>query len=161
MGLCSLVPYGANSTRGVSDTAEFVVWLSAEYDRKWRASADFFVEMSKAHDELLDVCGEASNPNWDGYTGSAVVAETCEMARKLLSVLPLGTRMPAVAVDADGLVSLEWYHGPRRTLSISVSPDGELYYAALVGASSRHGTHIFYGSLPQDLMDLIREVTSR
>jgi hypothetical protein len=154
------VPYGANSTRGVSDTAEFVVWLSAEYDRKWRASADFFVEMSKAHDSLLEVCGEASHPNWDGYTGSAVVAETCEMARRFLSVLPLGTEMPAVAVDADGLVSLEWYHSPRRTLSVSVSPDGEMYYAALVGASSRHGTHMFYDSLPRDLMDLIREVTS-
>jgi hypothetical protein len=134
--------------------------LSAEYDREWRASADFFRDMSKVLDELVEVCAEASAPNWDGYTGSAVVAETCEMAQKVLRALPLGTEMPTVAPDADGFVSLEWYHGPRRTLSISVSPNGELYYAALIGASSRHGSDILYDSLPSVLMDLIRQVTS-
>lgn len=160
MELCSLVPYGTTTTQGVSDTANFVVRLSAKYDREWRTSTDFFRDMSRALDELVDMCGEASSPNWDGYSGLAVDAEACEMAQKVLRVLPLGTEMPTVAPDADGFVSLEWYRGPRRTLSISISPEGELYYAALIGASSRHGTQILYDSLPSDLMDLIRKVTS-
>lgn len=160
MSACSPGPYGATLTNGVSDLADFVVKLSAKYDREWRTNVDFHSKMSSALDALHDACGEASSSGWDGYGASAVEASTCDAAKKVLRILPLGTEMPTVAPDADGFIAFEWYRSPRRSISVSVGPDGKLYYAALIGTGSRHGTVPFYGSLPGDLLDLIREVTA-
>jgi hypothetical protein len=53
---------------------------------------------------------------------------------------------------------LEWYHSPRRTLSISFSKNSELHYAALLGASKTYGTEPFFGDVPKIIVDLVSRV---
>jgi hypothetical protein len=45
-------------------------------------------------------------------------------------------------------------------LSVSVSPDGELHYAALLGLSKAYGTEPFFGEAPRPILDLIFRVGS-
>ena len=91
-------------------------------------------------DELNAVCAECSHPNWDGYGGLPVSSHTYDNARSYLESLPLGSPPPSVGAEPDGHITLEWYNGRRRTLSVSISPDGNLHYAAILGPSTSYGT---------------------
>jgi hypothetical protein len=67
--------------------------------------------------------------------------------------------MPSVGAEPDGHLTLEWYQSPKRVLSVSVGPAGELNYAALLGETSRRtGTEIFQNRVPADLLQLIHQV---
>jgi hypothetical protein len=149
---------GMVSSRGSSTTAEFVLQRSREMMDEWQRNAQFFSQISRAEEELLEVFGEASAPDWDGHSARAVSIDAYEMAKKLLRVLPLGTPMPAIGAEPDGQMTLEWYVAPHRTVSVSVSPEGELHYAALFGASSRYGTDLFYGFPPDGLLELVSTI---
>ena len=54
-----------------------------------------------------------------------------------------------------------WYRSPERTLSVSISPDGDLHYAAPVGTERICGTETFGARMPQMLIDLIAGVVER
>ena len=103
---------------------------------------------------------ECGSPNWDGYGAAPVIEETLRQGYRFLAALPLGTPAPSVGAEPDGHIVFEWYHSPRRTLSVSVSSEGELHYAALLGLSKAHGTEPFFGEVPQAILDLIRRVVS-
>ena len=73
-------------------------------------------------------------------------------ARGVFEALPLGTPPPTVGAETDGHLTLEWYRSTNRVLSVSVSPEGLIYYAALLGTSKRSGTEPFRGEIPEDIM---------
>ena len=73
-------------------------------------------------------------PNWDAYA-AAPGEEAFFLAYRFLEPLPLGAPAPSVGAEADGHVTLEWHRSPRRTLSVSVSAQGDLHYAARLGPS--------------------------
>jgi hypothetical protein len=52
----------------------------------------------------------------------------------------------------------EWHRSRRRTLSVSVSPEGELHDAALIGPNRAFGTETFFDEVPVTIVDLIRRV---
>ena len=108
-------------------------------------------------DELNAVCMECSHPNWDGYGGLPVSSQTRDNARNYLESLPLGFPPPSVGAEPDGHLTLEWYNGRRRTLSVSISPDGNLHYAAILGPSTCYGTEPL-GTHAKVIEDLIRQV---
>ena len=67
--------------------------------------------------------------------------------------------MPTVGAESDGDITLEWYSSPEKVISVSISPDGDLNYASLLGTSSRrNGAEPFLGEVPSDLLNLIRRV---
>jgi hypothetical protein len=43
---------------------------------------------------------------------------------------------------------------------VSISPDGELHYAALLGSAKTSGTEPFVGDVPKVICDLIARVTA-
>jgi hypothetical protein len=98
--------------------------------------------------------------NWDGYGAQPVIKETFLIAEQLLKSFPLGTRSPSIGAEPDGQLTLEWYQSPRRTLSLSVSPEGTLHYAALLGSSRAYGSEPFAGKVPESIMTLIKRVPS-
>lgn len=53
---------------------------------------------------------------------------------------------------------MEWYHSPRRLLSVSLNGSGDLNYAALLGSERSFGRVSFCGALPETLITLIRKV---
>jgi hypothetical protein len=158
MTRCSFTCYGLSPSQGHSREADFVVAQSKEINEAWESSHYLFGEIARALDELDAVYRETSKPGWDGYSAKATAGESYALARKLLLEYRLGILKPAIGADPDGEVTLEWYHAPRRVLSVSVAPNGDLHYAALIGESSRWGTEPFYGSVPDVILELIEAV---
>ena len=77
---------------------------------------------------------------------------------RLVESLPLGFPKPSIGSEPDGQLTLEWYKSPRRSLSVSVDPDGLLHYAGLYSASKRYGSLARSSqSAPSELIQLVRE----
>jgi len=112
-------------------------------------------------EELLKTFEECRKPNWDGYGAQPVREETYDLAHQFLTALSLSTPVPSIGAEPDGHITVEWYRSPQRTLSVSISPDGELHYAALLGAERICGTETFRARMPQVLSDLIARIEER
>jgi hypothetical protein len=111
-----------------------------------------------ALDELDQLSEEAREHGWDGHGAFPISTGSCAWARRLLEGLPPEIPNPTVSADPDGHVSLEWYRSPRHLLSVSVSPEGELHFAALFGKSRLHGVEPLEGALPKLITQLITRV---
>ncbi|HEX3151908.1 MAG TPA: hypothetical protein VHR66_27800 [Gemmataceae bacterium] len=111
-----------------------------------------------ALDELIAVAQECHEPNWDGYGARAVTPRALSDAFRFLQSLPYGFPLPSVGAEPDGHVTLEWYSSVRRSLSVSIDPDGYLHFAALMGTNHLYGTFTFFETAPRELLRLIREV---
>jgi hypothetical protein len=119
------------------------------------------LDSGKVFEELLKTFEECREPNWDGYGAQAVREETYHLAHQFLAALPLSIPAPSVGAEPDGHLTAEWYQSPQRTLSVSISPNGDLYYAALLGAERICGTETFRARMPQVLSDLIARIEER
>jgi len=113
---------------------------------------------SALHDELGTVWQDCREPNWDGFGAMPVSNDMRQEARALLESFPLGFPSPSIGAEPDGSLTLEWHRSPRRTLSVSITPDGNLHFAALVGPNRVYGTEAFFGEVPDSILGLIRRV---
>ncbi|MCH7685350.1 MAG: hypothetical protein IH899_01480 [Planctomycetes bacterium] len=147
----------ATQIRGESEAARFVEGQIADQHRFLHKSAALGIEQV-LREELVDVWEECSQPDWDAYNALPVTWDTYENARRLLLAFPLGTPLPSLGAEPDGHITLEWHCAPRRTLSVSITPDELLHYAALLGPGRTCGTEPFFGEVPQRILDLIRDV---
>lgn len=145
-------------SRGASETARFILKQTETGLDLLKSSLAFGIFGKKAFDDLSLVFEECQKANWDGYQAEPISEDTYQLAGQFLKALPLGTSMPAIGAEADGHLTMEWYRSPRRTLSVSISPAGELHYAALMGASKAYGTEPFFGEVPETIMNLISRV---
>lgn len=157
VGLAASVVLGT-PTLGASSSAEYVSELSREIGAQMRGSIVLSSALERAREDLDELVSECSTPNWDGYGAEPIDEESCALAYRFLEGLGFGGPFPAVGADPDGEISFEWYRGPRRTLSMSVSPAGELHYAAIVGASRLYGTEPFLGDFPPRLWEIVHQV---
>ena len=112
-------------------------------------------------EELLKTFEECRKPNWDGYGAQPVREETYDLAHQFLTALPLSTPVPSIGAEPDGHITVEWHRSPQRTVSVSISPDGELHYAALLGAERICGTETLRARMPTVLSDLIARIEER
>jgi hypothetical protein len=150
-----LSPY---SSRATSPTATFIAQESDRNRKRLQTSVSLGLGLTGVFEELFDVYEDCHQPNWDGYEATAITRETYLNAFRFLESLPLGTPAPSVGAEPDGHLTLEWHRSPRRTLSVSVSPDGDMHYAALLGSSKAYGTEPFFGDAPKAVLDLIHRV---
>lgn len=154
----TLMPFGALTTPGASDIAHFVEQQTEEGRRHLQESHFFGMAGKGAFEELLEVAQESGTENWDGYGAAPVLNQTLWTAHRFLDALPLGTPAPSMAAEADGNLSFEWYRSSNWVLSVSISPDGMLYYAAILGSIKRSGTEPFFGEVSEDILKLIHRV---
>ncbi|HAD04661.1 MAG: hypothetical protein A2091_00545 [Desulfuromonadales bacterium GWD2_61_12] len=143
-------------SRGSSDAARYVSQQTESGLNHLKDSHAFGVPIN----ELWEVFANCRAANWDGYQAEPVEYPTLQMATQFLKALPLGTAAPSIGAEPDGHLTMEWYRSPRRTLSVSISPEGELHYASLHGASRVYGTEPFFGDTPESIMDLIKRVVT-
>ncbi len=143
--------------RGESSAARFVEEQITDQNRFLHKSAALGVEQV-IREELTEVWEECSQPDWDAYNALPVSWDSVDNARRLLLSLPLGTKLPSVGAVPSGNISLEWHHSRRRSLTVTVSPDGDLHYAALLGPGRTCGTEPFFEEAPQIILDLIARV---
>ena len=142
---------------GGSPAADYIEEQLAGQRRFLHKSAALGVEQL-LRDELAETWEACSRPDWDGYDARPVTWNTYQNARQFLLALPLGTPLPEIGAEPDGHITLEWHAAPRRTLSVSVSPDELLHFAALLGPSRLCGTEPFFGDVPQRILGLIHDV---
>lgn len=143
-------------TRGFSDAAKYVEREAWQGWRKLNESNAFGIESSR--DELGAVWDDCRRADWDGFGALAVTVDTLRNAYQFIESLPFGCPAPSVGAEPDGQLTLEWHRGRRRTLSVSVTPDGYLHYAALVGLNRAYGTEAFFGEAPEAILDLVRRI---
>jgi hypothetical protein len=155
MTTAALISYSPIITHGKSELAYFVKQSADERRNHLRDSFYFGFDVKKVFNELFAAAEECKSANWDRQGAAPVSDESYRAAYKFLEALPLGAISPSVGVEPDGEMTLEWYHSPRRTLSISFSKNGELHYAALLGTSKVYGTEPFFGDVPKIIMDLV------
>jgi hypothetical protein len=111
--------------------------------------------------DLVDQYESCSRPNWDGQGALPVSQETYCCAYRFVEALPPGVKLPTVGAEPDGHLTLEWYRNPSRVLSVSIGPEGDLHYAALLGSSGKSaGTLAFLGDVPQELLAKIRRIAA-
>lgn len=110
-------------------------------------------------DELYQLAEECSAIGWDGYDAVAISRDTVRVARDFIMAIPSNMKFPAIAAEPDGHVTLEWYASPKRVLSVSVSPQALIHYAALLGSASQNGTEPFLGEFPESILELVKRVT--
>lgn len=147
-------------TRGSSETAKYLAAEFGEGRRRLSNTNSLGLGVELAIQNLSQVADECSGSNWDGYGAAAVQQETFWHAGVFLESLPLGTPAPTVGAEPDGHITFEWYRSPRLILSVSVSPEGDLHYAALMGPSRAYGTEPFLGEVPLVILDLISKVSA-
>jgi hypothetical protein len=142
--------------RGNSETALYLDKASQAKEQYFSTAAAF--TKKPAHNELWAVWNECKIANWDGHNAFPVQEPTFINTYLFIEALPLGIALPSVSSEPDGHLTLEWYRHPRWTLSISISPEGTLYYAALFGDSIEKGSEVFLGKISQAILDLIQRV---
>lgn len=155
----SLPQYVGSMSRGAGPVSTFV---AEQYESGLQKLQESFMlgQLAKGSLSELDrVYDECRTSGWDGYGALPVSVDAFESAASLLRALPLGTSAPSIGAEPDGHITLEWYKSPRQTLSVSVSPDGLLHFAALMGPSKQYGTEPFYGNMPPVILDLIYRVS--
>ena len=149
---------GIVGTSGSSDEAHWLVQEVAKERQRLRESHVLGGAGNDAFRNLCAVVEESRFPNWDGYGALRVSEEAFMYACHFLRTMPLGTPAPEVGVEPDGDLTFEWHRSWYRTLSVSVSPDGNLHYSALIGPNKVYGTEAFLGDIPQTILDLIRRI---
>jgi hypothetical protein len=108
--------------------------------------------------QLEEVFEECSSEGWDGERAKPISGEVMQCAKSFLRSFPLGIEAPEIGAEPDGAITLEWYRSPNRVISVSINPGGWLYYAAIIGATKRHGVDFALFDVSDDLLGLILEV---
>src|SRR5688572_21256607 len=91
-------------------------------------------------DELRHLCEQFQAPGWDGRQALPLARATIQHAVEFVEALPARMSAPSVGAEPDGQLTLEWYRTPRHVLSVSVTAEGDLHYAALLGRNRHYGT---------------------
>jgi hypothetical protein len=151
----------ANSgTGGYSETARFVDERICQSQGELEKPDFYFSLMKKVYPELVELRSTAEEAGWDGYGALPITVDAYYRAAAFLWSLPNSTPVPSVSAEPDGHITFEWYRSPQRTLSVSVSPEGDLHYAALLGPNRAFGTEVFFGQAPKAILDLIQRVSA-
>jgi hypothetical protein len=154
----AIISLGTVPTVGASDTARFVASRVEEGRRQLQDSYAFGMRAKGVFGELSQVLEECRHPGWDGYGAEPVSGPAYHFTQQFLEALPLGTPAPSIGAEPDGHITIEWYRSPRRTLSVSITPEGDLHYAALIGSAKAYGTEPFLGEVPKAVFDVIHRV---
>jgi hypothetical protein len=92
---------------------------------------------------LFEAWADYSKENWDGEGARAVPVDRLVTAIALVDDLPRRFPAPEADGDREGDFSLEWYRGPRRSITVSIAAEGLLHWAALIGDDDPRGTWRF------------------
>lgn len=81
-----------------------------------------------------------------------------QTARHFLALVFQEGFTPPIEVypEEDGDVCLEWYKHPRHIVSVSLTPDNTLCFAALFGTASTKGTSQYTNGVPAALAETLR-----
>lgn len=105
---------------------------------------------------------EHSQPNWDGYGALPVAPEAKTFAQAIIDLLPFTFPAPDPVADPEGELALSWDFGPGHVFTLSISRNGTLSYAGLLGEGrKKHGMEPFEGGVPEVVIESVKELRDR
>jgi hypothetical protein len=151
----------SGTSQGFSTSAEFIRNEVTKVDEKLQSSYKLGMAGKGIINELYNSYIESSIPNWDGFGANPVSEASFEFSKDFIKRLPLNIEPPAICVDPDGHLTMEWYRNQRWTLSISFDPEGKIHFAALFGQDKIFGTVAYINIIPKNIITLIEKVISK
>ena len=79
-------------------------------------------------------------------------------AQQVIAALPHDIPDPVIEIDPDGEVSLDWWRGSRQCLSLSISGEGRITIAGLLGHEQVRERAPFIDQMPTTIISQIRRV---
>jgi hypothetical protein len=147
------IPTLATGTTGFSKEADFI--KKENKNNLSQLHKSFALGLGGVFIELDNVQNECSVENWDGYGALPINKTSANNTEELLNALPIGLTAPSIGAEPDGTITVGWYNSPQKALSISISPENDLHYAAIIGLRRIYGTEPFFGTLPRAIHELI------
>lgn len=139
-----------NCPRGLSDAARSIEGRLRDFSERTGSSSAVSLRGNVASSFVIAA-----------IVGSNVSIEpdTIQYSTGLLLALPSGTPIPAVVVEDDGAIALDWTFGRRLAISVSVYANGRIGYAWINDSSSGHAmAKMIRGVVPQSVLEQIREI---
>jgi len=149
--VCNL-PFSGGA--GFSSTA---ISVGQYYTEGWKSQMET-VTYGYPFNQLRNVFNECSSEGWDGYNALLIQLETYKNAFRFLQNLPSNLPFPDIGAEPDGHITFEWYRRQNRVISISISPESDLFYAALIGSKRRYGSEPFFSEVPTEIVNIIHKV---
>ena len=107
-------------------------------------------------DDLQQLAEDCRHEDWNGYGAKALSQQSLEDAAVFIHGLGINSRDASLGATAKGWVTLQWGPGPKWTLSIAITDDAWIHWAALLGPNREHGTTPFMGAIPKNIAELIQ-----
>jgi len=149
---------GFSSTSGASDLNAFIRDAREKALGHFRESFTNKTPHDLLNEEILQVFGDCSRNNWDGYGARPISRTSVIEAQHFISQID-SLPIPEVSVHPDGELALDWYGNDGDVFSISFGESGKINYAGrFEGGSVVHGREKF-DSLDMEFIEkLIRRV---
>ncbi|MCY4316921.1 MAG: hypothetical protein OXC66_12515 [Roseovarius sp.] len=96
------------------------------------------------------------NDGWDDVSSKGVSADAVDTALEFLARLPSHVMAPEASASGDGTVDWYWRNG-QYAATVTFYPGDRVAYYAMTEASEAKGSFRFYGSIPGDLAESLRQ----
>lgn len=143
---------------GFSDISEFIFKEKEKFYDRLQEVNPSGLYANLTFQNLDEVYSECNFKNWDGYKAQPISFETVNTAKNFLKLLPFGFPSPDIGAEPDGAITFEWYKNSNKVISISINPDGKLYYASINGSKKCHGEDWAMVSISDELLNLISSI---
>jgi hypothetical protein len=160
LGFRSPVFFDDYTSAGYSETARWITTLVAKANRYTRENASDWRTLAATHvRRLREQCRESG---WDGYSSTPISPAVERHAIRFVSKLPVYLPPPDVTPDNDGEISFDWWFGPNAQFGVSVSRNGDLTYAGVIGKGvKRHGVEPFAEAVPSYVLSTIEDLVQK
>ena len=154
----TMSPWGCLTTQAASKEAGLVCEAIRETRGQFQKTETFGFVPRNVLEDLEKIRSTCSEEGWDGFDATPISDSVIQQAKAFLSTMPLDMHPIDVSPEPDGHISFEWYRATTRVLSVSVSPSGDMHYAAIIGPAKSYGTEPFTGVFPCQISGLIDRI---
>ncbi len=146
----------------VSESGRYLRTQTAEFQKYSRQPVSLDTRRHQAFGALAEMQDECLEDGWDGDRAPAVSSLVIQKVKAFLEALPTDIPDPEFAPEPDnGAVSLEWYGGYRRIVSVSIHETDRLAFAAIQGTDVVNGAYRFNEDhIPTVIPATIRDILS-
>jgi hypothetical protein len=109
-------------------------------------SDEIYARLARSLTKAQDAGGQRVNP------------EAFSRAWSLLELIPNDFPLPAVVVEADGSIGLDWDVSPDHLLSLTIRSERAVGFSALMHGEPMYGRTVVADRLPETLRSLLKRL---
>ena len=117
-------------------------------------------ERERLNKELADILQECSVHDWNGYGAEPIHPDSVTYMRQFLECIPEGFHIPQVAAEPHGGLGVYW-HRKGFSISLGIDANKELSWGGVTPCGRVHGSTIFEGVIPEEVLKLLYEIEGK